>query len=67
MYRLLGDNVDIKHDQATYEALAVKLFDKIDLDGCGCITQEQFFEYCKKDNTIVETIKTLEMSIISNA
>lgn len=67
VYRLLGDNVNQKHDQLTYEAQAEKLYNKIDLEQAGFITKEQFMDYCIKDSTIVDTIKMLEMSICSNA
>lgn len=67
VYRLLGDNVNLKHDQLTYEAQAEKLYNKIDLKQTGSITREQFHEYCIKDTTIVDTIKMLEMSICSSA
>lgn len=67
VYRLLGDNVNLKHDQLTYEAQAEKLYNKIDYNQTGSITKEQFMEYCIKNTTIVDTIKMLEMSICSNA
>lgn len=67
VYRLLGDNVNQKHNQITYEAQAEKLYKKIDLKQTGAITREQFMEYCIMDSTIVDTIKGLEMSICSNA
>lgn len=66
VYRLLGDNVNQKHDQMTYEAQAEKLYKKIDLKQTGIITREQFMEYCIMDTTIVDTIKALEMSICSS-
>lgn len=67
VYRLLGDNVNQKHDQMTYEAQAEKLYRKIDSNQTGAITREQFLDYCIKDSTIVDTIKMLEMSICSSA
>ena len=67
VYRLLGDNVNQKHDQMTYETQAEKLYNKIDTQQTGAITKEQFMEYCIKDSAIVDTIKMLEMSICSSA
>lgn len=67
VYRLLGDNVNQKHNQTTYEAQAEKLYKKIDLKQTGAITREQFMEYCIRDESIVQTIKMLEMSICSSA
>lgn len=67
VYRLLGDNVNLKHDQMTYEAQAEKLYKKIDSKQTGSITKEQFMDYCIKDSSIVDTINSLEMSILSNA
>jgi len=67
VYRLLGDNVNRRHDQLTYEAQAEKLYRKIDLKQTGCVTKEEFREYCIRDSTIVDTIKMLEMSISSKA
>lgn len=67
VYRLLGDNVNEKHDQLTYEQQAERLYNKIDLEQCGSITREQFIEYCKRDSSIVDTIQSLEMSICSSA
>lgn len=67
VYRLLGDNVNQKHDQKTYEAEAEKFYRKIDSEQTGFITRKQFLEYCKRDPTIVDTIKSLEMSICSGA
>lgn len=67
VYRLLGDNVNEKHDQLTYDQQAEKLYKKIDLKDQGAITREQFMDYCIKDPTIVQTIQMLEMSICSSA
>lgn len=67
VYRLLGDNVNQKHDQMTYETQAENLYKKIDHNRTGVITREQFMEYCMMDSTIVDTIKALEMSICSSA
>lgn len=67
VYRLLGDNVNEKHDQMTYESQAERLYNKIDANQTGAITREQFMDYCIKDSTIVDTIKMLEMSICSSA
>lgn len=67
VYRLLGDNVNQKHDQMTYETQAENLYRKIDLNRTGVITREQFMDYCMMDSTIVDTIKALEMSICSSA
>lgn len=67
VYRLLGDNVNQRHDQLTYEAQAEKLYYKIDSEKTGSISKEQFIDYCIKDSTIVDTIKMLEMSICSSA
>lgn len=67
VYRLLGDNVNEKHDQLTYEQQAERLYKKIDLADAGAITREQFMAYCIKDATIVQTIQMLEMAICSNA
>lgn len=65
VYRLLGDNVDVKHDQLTYEQEAEKLYRKMDRNSAGAITREQFYEYCINDTTIVDTIRMLECSICS--
>lgn len=67
VYRLLGDNVNQKHDQMTYQAQAEKLYKKIDLKQSGAITKEDFMQYCMMDPSIVDTIKMLEMSICSSA
>jgi Ca2+-binding EF-hand superfamily protein len=67
VYRLLGDNVNQKHDQMTYEQQAERLYNKIDLEQSGSITREQFINYCKRDSSIVDTIQMLEMSICSSA
>lgn len=67
IYRLLGDNVNIKHDQLTYEAQAEKFYSKIDRERTGAITREQFLDYCMKDPTIVDTIRMLEMSVCSSS
>lgn len=67
VYRLLGDNVNQKHDQMTYESQAEKLYKKIDIKQTGAVTKEEFMEYCIRDSTIVDTIKMLEMSICSSA
>lgn len=67
IYRLLGDNVNLKHDQLTYEAKAEKFYKKIDSERTGVITKDQFMDYCIKDPTIVDTIKMLEVSICSNS
>lgn len=67
VYRLLGDNVNQKHDQNTYEEQAEKLYRKIDHQSTGSITKEQFYEYCINDRTIIDTIKLLECSICSGA
>jgi len=67
VYRLLGDNVNLKHDQLTYETQAEKLYNKIDTKHTGSITKQQFRDYCIKDSAIVDTIKMLEMSICSSA
>ena len=67
VYRLLGDNVNLKHDQQTYESQAEKLYNKIDTNKSGAITRDQFLKYCLKDPTIVDTIKMLEMSICSSS
>lgn len=66
IYRLLGDNVNLKHDQVTYEEQAERLYNKIDLKHAGHITKEQFLDYCIKDSAIVDTINSLEMSILSS-
>lgn len=67
VYRLLGDNVNEKHDQLTYDRQAERLYNKIDLDGLGSISREQFVAYCKRNSTIVSTIQMLEMAICSSA
>lgn len=67
VYRLLGDNVNQKHDQSTYEEQAERLYNKIDPQQTGSITKEQFMEYCIKNTSIVDTINSLEMSILSSA
>lgn len=67
VYRLLGDNVNMRHDQLTYEAQAEKLYNKIDEQQTGAITREQFFDYCIKNPQIVDTINMLETPICSNA
>lgn len=67
IYRLLGDNVNMKHDQLTYEAQAENFYRKIDPAKTGIITREQFMDYCIKDPTIVDTIRMLEMSICSSS
>lgn len=67
VYRLLGDNVNEKHDQLTYDEQAEKLYKKIDTNSTGSITKEQFVEYCINDPNIVDTINMLETSICSNA
>jgi Ca2+-binding EF-hand superfamily protein len=56
VYRLLGDNVNQKHDQMTYEQQAERLYNKIDLEQSDSITREQFINYCKRDSSIVDTI-----------
>lgn len=66
VYKLLGDNVDVKHDQTIYEAQAAKLFKKIDVENTGIITKDQFHEYCLKNQTIIDTIKTLELAVCSH-
>lgn len=67
VYRLLGDNVNEKHDQLTYDVQAEKLYKKIDKDSTGSISKEQFVEYCISDPNIVDTINMLETSICSSA
>lgn len=67
VYRLLGDNVDRKHDQDTYEEQARRLYRKIDRQQSGAISRQQFRDYCLADPTIVDTIKLLECAICSGA
>lgn len=67
VYRLLGDNVNEKHDQLTYDVQAEKLYKKIDKDSTGSISKEQFVKYCISDPNIVDTINMLETSICSSA
>lgn len=67
IYRLLGDNVNKRHDQMTYEEQAEKFYKKLDLEHTGYVTKEQFTEFCMRDSTIVDTIKMLEISICSEA
>ena len=63
IYRLLGDFVDVKHDQAIYDHKAEMLFKKMDVDGSGAVTRSQFLEYCMKDKLIIDTIKAIETTI----
>lgn len=69
VYRLLGDNVNKRHDQLTYEEAAAKLFQKIQNsdDTSGSISRDQFVAYCMNNQDIVDTIKMLEMSLSSPA
>lgn len=67
VYRLLGDNVNLRHDQSTYEEQAEKFYNKIDSQQTGSISREQFLNYCINDSSIVDTINSLEMSILSSA
>ena len=67
VYQLSGDNVNLEHDQLSYEAQAERLYNKMDADQTGAITRQQFMAYCLRDTSIVDTIKMLEMSICSNA
>lgn len=67
VYRLLGDNVNRKHDQITYEEQAERFHKRMDLEQTGYVTKEQFTNYCMRDSAIVDTIKMLEISICSNS
>lgn len=68
VYRLLGDNVNLKHDQLHYEAQAEKFYREICQTSSGdSIDRAEFHRYCMSNPSIVETINMFEFSICSGA